>query len=741
MTQDGFLGMLVPDLVAGTLLGCFLALLVASPFVRFAATALVIGAIALQWQTDGLEAAAARLVLQLWALWDWVRFPDLFFLGAALACAGLVTMFRKRAGQVSPAAASIEPLSEAALPGHSGPTAIEAKPDGLIQQETASEPAQGGFGPPSRRGFRVLLVRVVIVTALFACALLGHAVALVERLDLTRASMEERARDARALIVPRQMLGPNGRAYDAAIEMALYLPESRIPEFVKEAVIAREDRRFRSHFGVNPAALARALYRSAINPSGRLAGGSTITMQVVKNVLLSQERSLDRKINEIILALYLEILFTKDEILTMYLNRAYFGEGAYGIEAAARRYFGRSVGYEPKVSPLEAAMLAISLQSPSYINPARRRATVEARARALLAEMRLDNEALPEHRTPGGRKWRMQPEPFRDLVLREMVPDALQDRADPLVLGFTLDTEAQLYAELGATAMLREARAGGYDSSAILVLEPDGAVVALATGHPYDGADLVGRGRVSPGSALKPFIVLCALEKGMRPESLADDRPRDWPRNFDGRWLGTITLDEALRTSRNPFAVDLLDQFGPDCFADALRRAGIRLHDPTAPTAVLGSEHVSLLDLAAGYATLANGGRRAVPYAIRYARTVDGGIVHSHRPPRGARVFAGRPYCDLLRMLRSVTGPGGTGRNAAFAAPVWGKTGTSSGNRDALFVGFTDRYVAVVWLGRQAPGKIIPSLAATGGSLPAKYFRRLMATLHQGQSTSERACS
>jgi penicillin-binding protein 1A len=595
-----------------------------------------------------------------------------------------------------------------------------------------------------RFGFRLGLVA--------AGALIVYTADLVGRLDVSRAGLEARARSVEANVVLNRVAGSGGRYFDTPLELPLSLPPERIPDFVANAFIVREDQQFRWHFGINPVALARA----AASEVRRLAGaegsdarpgGSTITMQLVKNLILHQEKTYDRKLREIILAVVVEALFSKSEILAMYLNTAYFGEGTYGIEAAARKFFGRSVGYEPKVDMLEAAMLAHSLWRPSVLNPATQRNALKAKARELIAAMSAEGYDVPdryEARARGQRTWSLNAFPYRDLAMRFMVPAELSRIEDRVVLGFTIDTEAQLYAELAASDLLKRGREAGYDSSAIVVLEPDGAVAALATGHDYDGVDLVRNGRVSPGSALKPFMVLCALKHGMRPDSIVEDRRREFRpgwivRNFDGRYLGPITLKTALMRSRNASAVELHEQFGGRCFEEALAGHGIQLENPRAPTAVLGSEHVSLLDLAAAYASLAQGGRKVEPYAVRYARIAKGPIVYRRdAPPVRPEITADRAHCDLLGMLRSVTSSKGTGHNAAFSHPVWGKTGTSQGYRDALFVGFTGRYVAAVWLGRRASGA--PSGQITGGELPAEAFRWLMATLHDGKAPIELEC-
>jgi penicillin-binding protein 1A len=586
---------------------------------------------------------------------------------------------------------------------------------------------------------------------LFAAVLLAaYAVYLIQRLDVSRDTLLARARSVEANIVPNQVAGPDGRYFDAALEIPLSLPPERIPDFVTAAFITQEDQQFRWHPGINPLMFARAVHSYGERLMGRpapLVGGSTITMQLVKNLLLNQSRTVDRKLREVVLAMVVDWMLSKDEILAMYLNTAYFGDGAYGIEVAARKFFGRSVGYGPKIDALEAAMLARAVQRPSRLNPSSDRKLLERKARQLIATMEEHGYDVPagRNRARGERDWRLSPQLFRDVSMRFMMPAAIRGREDALVTGLTIDTEAQLYAELAATDLLKQGKPAGYDSSAILVLQPDGAVVALATGHDYDGVDLVRDGRVSPGSTLKPFMTLCALEHGLRPDGLVPDRKHEfrpgWTvRNFDGKYLGDISLDLALQKSRNTSAVELFDRFGHGCFADVLARFGIKLDNPKTPTSVLGSEHVSLLDLAAAYATLANGGAKVQPYAVRYAREKAGPILYRHvaaastAPP----AVAGRPYCELLGMLRNVTRAGGTGHKAAFSHPVYGKTGTSQGYRDALFAGFTGHYVAVVWLGRQARGDV--SGRVTGGELPAEVFRWLMATLHEGKEPISLFC-
>lgn len=590
-------------------------------------------------------------------------------------------------------------------------------------------------------GRAILFIVRLSLVSIGLLALYLHYLAV--KFDVTRENFESRARSVEVSMVPSLIAGPDGRYFDAALEAPLSLSNGRVPDFVKNAFITQEDQQFRSfwHFGVNPVTLARAI-QAEMEGSPKRFGASTITMQLVKNVLLSQDRTYDRKYYQVFLAILVECLFTKDEILTMYVNTAYFGGGAYGIEAAARHFFGRSVGYSPRVNLLEAAMLAASVKSPSRLNPSTDRKVLEQKARALVAEMAEEGYDIAEgqeNRDRGPRTWSINPYLFRDMAIRFMVPPELRGRDEKLMVSVTIDTEAQLYADLAAVDLLKTARDFGYDSSLIIVMEPDGAVIAVAAGHDYDGVDIVRNGRFSPGSTLKPFMYLCALEQGMRPDDEVNDVNRDWPKNFTGTNYGIVSLEFAFIRSLNTIAVQLFEKFGAECFAESLERVGISLEDPQARTAVLGSEYVSPLALASAYAALANGGFRVEPYAIRYARTYAGATVYRHLPIANARPIADRrSHCDLLGMLRGVTSPRGTGKAAVVDRPVWGKTGTSEGHRDALFSGFTGRYVAVVWLGRQARGN--PKKPISGGELPAEKFGWLMATLEAGKEPIEIEC-
>ena len=318
------------------------------------------------------------------------------------------------------------------------------------------------------------------------------------------------------------------------------------------------------------------------------------------------------------------------------------------------------------------------------------------------------------------------------------MPEPLRQSDERLVLGLTLEPEAQLYAELFAAEALADARPAGYDQIAVVLLRHDGAVAAHVGGADYgalNGFDIAVKGSRSPGSTLKPFLYQCALETGKTGATPVLDEPRafvaGWtPRNHDGRYLGRISLEEALVRSRNPPAVAELQSCGFERFTEVLRRVGITAAMPHELTIALGSAPVPLIQLTTAYAAIANDGQRVAPYAVWYARRLNGSPVY-RRPsaPSGSPAMDRRTNCAMSHMLRRVV-TAGTGRNAAFAHPAAGKTGTSSSYRDALFVGFSADYVMGVWIGATNGRRI--AAPSTGGGLPAKLFRRTMATLHDG---------
>ena len=512
-----------------------------------------------------------------------------------------------------------------------------------------------------------------------------------------------------------------------------------LPPAIPYAVLAIEDRRFYQHAGLDAWGLLRASVAN-LRAGAIVQGGSTITQQVAKNLFLTPERTLKRKVQELLLALWLERQFSKDQILALYLNRAYFGAGAWGVDAASRKYFGVPA---TRVSTYQAAMLAGLLRAPSRYNPRANRNLADGRARQVLISMVeagfmtqaeadsavRNRDALVFRDGPRtGSRW------FVDWVL-DQVPHFVSAEDEDLIVKTTLDPRLQRQAEVRMRAMLRGAgREAGASQAALVSLAPDGAVRAMVGGGDYRKSQFnrAVQARRQPGSAFKPFVYLAALEAGMTPHTPVVDAPlaiRGWkPRNFANRYRGEVTLDEALVQSINTVAVRLSEQVGRGRVIEVARRLGITADMPKTPSLALGVAEVSPLELTAAYAVFANGGVSVWPYAITTIHHTDGRLLYRRDGHGTGRVVAPKHAAAMTRML-SATVERGTGRAASLPRPVAGKTGTSENFRDAWFVGFSADLVTGVWMGNDDG---TPMRKVTGGGLPTRLWRDYMADAHDG---------
>jgi penicillin-binding protein 1A len=499
------------------------------------------------------------------------------------------------------------------------------------------------------------------------------------------------------------------------------------------AAIAIEDRRFNRHFGIDPMGFARAMFANAF--SGRIAqGGSTLTQQLAKNLFLEPDRTIGRKVQEAVLALWLETQFSKDELLELYLNRVYFGSGAWGVDAAARRYFAKSAR---DLTLAEAAMIAGLVKAPSRLSPANDPKAARERASLVLAAMRREGFITAEDaekalaRTPAQARRYVggAAQYVADMAMGEL-PALIGDVRADLIVETTILAGAQSAAEKAlADALAGPGAKLGAGQGALAALKGDGAIVALVGGRDY-AASQFNRAidaRRQPGSAFKPVVWLAALEAGMSPATLRRDAPvriGNWtPENYDGKYRGPVTLADAMALSLNSIAAQLVAEIGPDAVAATAARLGIASPLQKNASIALGTSEVSLMEMTAGYAAFANGGARARPFLVRRVMTASGKVLYERKAAAAARAVGPREVAMMNDMLAGVLASG-TGRRARLGArPAAGKTGTSQNSRDAWFVGYTAQLTAGVWLGNDdgAPMKDV-----TGGGLPAEIWAKFM---------------
>jgi penicillin-binding protein 1A len=512
---------------------------------------------------------------------------------------------------------------------------------------------------------------------------------------------------------------------------------AEMPAYVPEAFLAAEDRRFYSHPGVDVIGVLRA----AAADLGRrrvVQGGSTITQQVARNIFLTPDQTLRRKLQEAVLAWRIEQVMTKAEILDLYLNRIYFGEGAYGIEAAAQTYFGVSAR---NLTLAQAAVLAALPKAPTRLDPTNDLQAALGRSRLVLVEMRdagwitAAQVSAAASAPPALVAEKPEEEDFGYVLdLASQRARLLADKRAP-DLRLTVDRKLQAAGAEVVRDGVAEGKSLGATQAALVALTPDGAVRALVGGRsyrdsPYDRATQAMR---QPGSAFKPLVYATALEAGVRPQDIRQDQPihfAGWsPENYGGGYSGAVTVAEALARSINTISVRLAREVGPDKVAALARRFGlamIPLH-PSLPIA-LGAYEVDLLDLTSAYQVLQNGGRRVEPYLIQSVTNAHGDLLYRHPDSVLPQVYDPLQAGLMTRMMEGVISHG-TGTRAAFGRPAAGKTGTSQNWRDAWFVGFTPDWAAGVWVGDDH-GR--PMAKVVGGDLPAEMWRKFMITAHDG---------
>jgi penicillin-binding protein 1A len=575
----------------------------------------------------------------------------------------------------------------------------------------------------SGRSTLMTVLKALIYAALLALVALGVAVAVATAYlpsysDLTKRNdlgqmIRVRADNGAVLL----SIGPS---------FGKWLTYDQIPPEMRAALISTEDRRFRYHIGVDPVGLLRAV-ASAATGGHRVRATSTITQQLARNIFLTNKRDYVRKLKEAILALALERKYSKDQILELYLNREYFGGGAYGIDAASRKFFGHSADH---LSLGEAAILAGLVKAPSNYSPTADVEAARSRSSVVLETMAKNGFITPEvaasvkpaevriQETTNNNSVRY----FTDWALPQL--DQLIDQTqEPIDVWTTLDPGMQAAGDRAIRANAPDGTQG-----ALVAIDRDGAVRALVGGKDYVNSiyNRATQATRQPGSSFKLFVYLAALESGMKPTDTIVDEPvtiDGWsPRNAERENLGPVTLREAFSRSLNTISAKIGQQLGFATIADMARRFGITTPISTFPSMVLGTSDVRLIEMTKAFAEVQNKGVAVTPYGIRKVVTADGRLLYNHDSEEQRVLVAPWVAAEMTDLLQSAV-LSGTGRAAQIGRPVAGKTGTTSSNKDGWFIGFSSGLTTGVWMGRD-DARAIAGLQ--GGTAPARAFHDFM---------------
>ena len=586
---------------------------------------------------------------------------------------------------------------------------VEELPDPFAPGETTAELPAGQTEQPRRRLWPIVLYG-------FSGLLLLTLVWLVLTAPLSRAL--EPLDDPALLLLSNDghAIARRGAVKESPVDA------TRLDPLTPAAFVAIEDRRFYRHWGIDPRGIGRAMLAN-MRGGGVRQGGSTITQQLAKTNFLSSDRTIKRKAQEVIIAFWLEAWLTKQEILSRYLSSVYFGDGVYGLRAAAHHYFNRN---PENLNLAQSAMLAGLVQAPSRLAPTHNLKLAQARSQLVLRAM-ADTGAISRsraQRTVPARPVRQSTKVPTGTYFADWVAPYAQNAFDSdfgeVKVRTTLDASLQ---RLAVRATSRAAIGGA--QAALVAMRPTGEVVAMVGGKSYKDSPFnrVTQARRQPGSAFKPFVYLAAFRSGWTPDSLIEDEPvtiDGWtPVNSDGVYRGKITLREAFARSSNAATVRLSEAVGRSNVMRAARDLGITTPLPDKPSLALGTAGVSLLELTSAYAALANGRYPVLARGLPERQAPEGLSAFFHR--EGA-LDSHRDWVPMLDLLYAAAN-NGTGRRAALAVPTFGKTGTTQENRDALFVGFAGNLVVGVWVGRDDNGSLGP---ISGGTVPAIIWRNFM---------------
>ena len=516
-----------------------------------------------------------------------------------------------------------------------------------------------------------------------------------------------------------------------------------LPYYVPAAIIASEDRRFMQHFGVDPLGLISVAIES-VQAGDVTRGASTITQQVAKNLFLTPDQTLGRKVQEAILAVWLEQNYTKEEILELYMNRVYFGAGATGIEAAAQTYFGISAR---NLSLGQAAMLAGILPAPSAYNPKSNPERAIERQRLSLNAMARDGFITPEEAAAAqidpSQSVRTRVAGSEDYVadwVESLMTAYIGEIKDDVVVQTTIDFKMQKDAEFIVKELVAsEGPKRGFSQGALVAMDVDGTVRAMVGGVDYQASQYnrAVTAKRQPGSTFKPFVYMAAMEKGYTPDTLAEDAQFEYngwsPRNASGKYAGTVTLRQGLAYSLNTIAARLAIDVTPQAVIDVATRMGISSPLTAVPSIALGTQEVNLLELTSAYAPFANGGFGVIPNVITSIQSKSGEVLYQASDAGPGRVIAPNILAEMNDMLKTAVEVG-TGKGANLGGwQLAGKTGTSQSARDALFVGYTAAMVTGVWLGNDDDTKTTLS----GGNVPAAIWSEFMTKAHEGKQVAQ----
>ena len=543
--------------------------------------------------------------------------------------------------------------------------------------------------------------------------------------DFSKAAYVERQAGVKILAADGREITSYGALFAKPVDV------DDLPPYVYQAVIDTEDRRFFKHGGFDYIGFARAMTVN-IAKMRYAQGASTITQQVAKNLFLTREKSIRRKVQEYLLAQWLEKHFTKKQILNIYLNRVFFGSGAYGLNTAAKRFFNKQA---KDLNLREAAILAGALKAPSKYNYLRNKKLALERSEVVLKLMRRAGSIslkewenainLPIGEANNGKI--LGARYFGDYVMGEL-PNLLKDRGDDIYVRTTLDYDLQQRTEYILRKYIRANRQNGVSEGAVVVLDRNGAIKAMAGGFDYNKSQFnrATQALRQAGSSFKLFVYLTAFENGFSPDELLADEPiriDDWePQNYDRKFRGAVSLKQAFAQSLNVATVDLATYLNLEDIISTALKLGITTGVKDEPSIILGAAEVCVLDMAAAYAATANGGYAVFPYAIREVTDTDGYLLYQYHSPGKERVLKPETVQNINILLREVV-TGGTGKRARKVKNARGKTGTSQNYRDAWFIGSNDRYTAAVWVGNDDNS---PMKEIGGGTLPAEIWADIM---------------